>query len=94
MRILSFLICLFTVNLNRHFRAYRGAQSAPVTFFCLINAHRMVAQGIVFICRDNMAFRTEMDAQQTFLAHFLVNFNVSLQNKSSQKNNRRKLSCA
>jgi len=42
----------------------------------------MIAVGIIFLCRNDMAFGAKMNAKQAFFTDFFINLNISLQNQS------------
>jgi len=81
------------IYLNRDFRTHGGADSTAVAFLCLIDADRMIAQGIIFRGGHDMTLGTKIDTQEAFLADFLVNDDISLQSPFPEKLNLRQLSC-
>jgi hypothetical protein len=61
----------------------------------------MVAAGVIFFCRYDATLLAGVNAKMTFLAKFLVDYNITFQNRSSKMVQAvtaiillRKLSCA
>jgi hypothetical protein len=75
---------LFTVNLDRDFRAHNCAKCAAGAFLSLISGNRMVAAGIIIFGRYDTTLLAGVNAKMAFLAKFFIYFYVTFQNKSSK----------
>jgi len=70
---------LFTVNLDRYFRAGHSAQSTSGASPVYIEANRVVPFGVIFIGGGYQGLLAGSHAKKALFAKFLVDFYVSFQ---------------